>query len=87
MTAIDRINRRLAKEEAERAAQEAEAAPKREERYKKIAALTAEYDELMRRAPRWTYPDEAKRIANHILDEYGHDLWWFFKRVRAGKEP
>jgi hypothetical protein len=86
MTTVDRINRRLDKEKADREEALSKNASKREERYQKIEALFAEYDDLCRREP-YTIPEDARRLYAHILDEYGHDLLWFFLRVREGKMP
>jgi hypothetical protein len=86
MSIVDRIGRRFAKDEAEREAAYAKGASAREEGYRKIESLLAEYDDLCRRTP-YTIPEEARHLWRHILDEHSHDLIWFFQRTREGKTP
>lgn len=86
MTLLDRIKRRLAREEAERERQWTAERQTREVRYRKMDGLLAELvaaENLDTEDGR----DNAGHTLRHLIDEYGRDLVWFFKRVRAGKEP
>jgi hypothetical protein len=86
MTLVDRIKRRLDKEEAEREVAIAKESPKREVRYRKIEELLRQYDDLCSKT-RYTIPEEARFLMGHIQDEYGYDLVFFFSRVRKEQQP
>ena len=86
MSIVNRIGRRFFKEESEREAEYTKGAPEREKRYKKIEELLRQYDEIRREHP-YEMHEDARHIHNHVTDEYGFDLVWFFRRVREGKQP
>ena len=86
MGVVERIKKRSAKEEIEHEASYMKGAPEREIRFKQIDELIRQHDEIRRKEP-YLYPEDARHIFSHIIDEYGHDLIAFFQRVRGGKQP
>jgi hypothetical protein len=79
-----RILSRLAKEDAEREAQYLKDADKREARYLEIDALLKEYEAERVRVP-FTLSEDARRLWNHLVSEYGHEFVVIYRRMREGK--
>lgn len=85
MGMTDRVLKRLEKEAAEEQRRWEANAPEREKRYEKIDKHLDEYDRL-RDAHPYTMHEDARRLINHIGDEYLFDLVEIYRQFRRANK-
>jgi hypothetical protein len=84
MGMAERVIKRLEKEEAERQRRWEAEAPEREKRYVEIDKKLDEHSRL-READPYGYPEDARRLMNHIADEHFYDFLAIYTQFRKGK--